>query len=81
MPGGGIESPLPGQIKNSVPVVYLGMSELRGSSEVSARGESYVRPGVEDVVFGYLKLASGQVGHLQRHALAVGHRRQALRHL
>jgi predicted dehydrogenase len=32
--------------------------------EVSARGECYVRPGVEDVVFGYLKLASGQVGHL-----------------
>jgi predicted dehydrogenase len=32
--------------------------------EVSARGESYVRPGVEDVVFGYLKLAGGQVGHL-----------------
>ncbi|HET6848564.1 MAG TPA: Gfo/Idh/MocA family oxidoreductase [Gaiellales bacterium] len=32
--------------------------------EVSARGESYVRPGVEDVVFGYLKLATGQVGHL-----------------
>jgi predicted dehydrogenase len=32
--------------------------------EVSARGESYVRPGVEDVVFGYLKLASGQIGHL-----------------
>ena len=32
--------------------------------EVSARGESYVRPGVEDVVFGYLKLGSGQIGHL-----------------
>jgi predicted dehydrogenase len=32
--------------------------------EVSARGECYVRPGVEDVVFGYVKLASGQVGHL-----------------
>jgi predicted dehydrogenase len=32
--------------------------------EVSARGESYVRPGVEDVVFGYVKLATGQVGHL-----------------
>jgi predicted dehydrogenase len=32
--------------------------------EVSARGECYLRPGVEDVVFGYLKLASGQVGHL-----------------
>jgi predicted dehydrogenase len=32
--------------------------------EVSARGECYVRPGVEDVVFGYLRLASGQIGHL-----------------
>jgi predicted dehydrogenase len=32
--------------------------------EVSARGESYVRPGVEDVVFGYVKLPTGQVGHL-----------------
>jgi predicted dehydrogenase len=32
--------------------------------EVSARGECYIRPGVEDVVFGYVKLASGQVGHL-----------------
>jgi predicted dehydrogenase len=32
--------------------------------EVSARGECYVRPGVEDVVFGYVKLATGQVGHL-----------------
>jgi predicted dehydrogenase len=32
--------------------------------EVSARGECYLRPGVEDVVFGYLKLATGQIGHL-----------------
>ena len=32
--------------------------------EVSARGECYLRPGVEDVVFGYVKLATGQIGHL-----------------
>jgi predicted dehydrogenase len=33
-------------------------------SEVSARGESYLRPGVEDVVFGYLKFPSGLMAHL-----------------
>jgi predicted dehydrogenase len=33
-------------------------------SELQARGESYVRPGVEDVVFGYLKFPSGVVAHL-----------------
>jgi predicted dehydrogenase len=32
--------------------------------EVWARGEAYVRPGVEDVVFGYVKFDSGQIGHL-----------------
>jgi predicted dehydrogenase len=32
--------------------------------ELQARGECYVRPGVEDVVFGYLKFASGVVAHL-----------------
>ena len=32
--------------------------------EVSARGECYLQAGVEDVVFGYLKLPTGQVGHL-----------------
>jgi predicted dehydrogenase len=32
--------------------------------EVWARGEAYVREGVEDVVFGYLKFRSGQIGHL-----------------
>jgi predicted dehydrogenase len=32
--------------------------------EVWARGEAYLQPGVEDVVFGYVKFASGQVGHL-----------------
>ena len=33
-------------------------------TELQARGESYVRPGVEDVVFGYLKFPSGVVAHM-----------------
>ncbi len=32
--------------------------------EVSARGESYLQKGVEDVVFGYIKFPSGMIGHL-----------------
>jgi predicted dehydrogenase len=32
--------------------------------EVSARGECYLQDDVEDVVFGYIKYASGVVGHL-----------------
>ncbi len=32
--------------------------------EVSARGESYLQPGVEDVVFGHLRFPSGILGHL-----------------
>jgi predicted dehydrogenase len=32
--------------------------------EAQARGECYVRPTVEDVVFGYLKFPSGAVAHL-----------------
>jgi predicted dehydrogenase len=32
--------------------------------EAQARGECYVRPHVEDVVFGYLKFPSGAVAHL-----------------
>jgi predicted dehydrogenase len=32
--------------------------------EAQARGECYVRPNVEDVVFGYLKFPSGAVAHL-----------------
>jgi predicted dehydrogenase len=32
--------------------------------EVSARGECYLQPGVEDVVFGYIKFPSGMTGHL-----------------
>jgi predicted dehydrogenase len=33
-------------------------------TELQARGECYVRAGVEDVVFGYLKFPSGVVAHL-----------------
>jgi predicted dehydrogenase len=33
-------------------------------AEAWARGECYVRPGVEDVVFGYLKFPSGVIAHL-----------------
>ncbi len=32
--------------------------------EVWARGAAYVRPSVEDVVFGYIRFGSGQIGHL-----------------
>jgi predicted dehydrogenase len=32
--------------------------------EASAEGACYVRPDVEDVVFGFVKLGNGQVGHL-----------------
>jgi predicted dehydrogenase len=32
--------------------------------EVWSRGEAYVRPNVEDVVFGYIKFDTGQVAHL-----------------
>ncbi len=33
-------------------------------SEVSATGESYLQPGVEDVVFGRIRFPSGVIGHL-----------------
>jgi predicted dehydrogenase len=33
-------------------------------SEVSATGESYLQPGVEDVVFGRIRFPSGIIGHL-----------------
>jgi predicted dehydrogenase len=32
--------------------------------EVWSRGEAYVQPNVEDVVFGYSKFDTGQIGHL-----------------
>ena len=33
-------------------------------SEIAAHGESYMRPGIEDVVFGYLRFPSGRAAHL-----------------
>ena len=32
--------------------------------EVSARGECYLQPGIEDVVFGYVRFPSGMIAHL-----------------
>lgn len=54
--------------------------------EVLARGEAYVRPGVEDVVFGFLRFPSGLSAHLhlswldphkERRFTVVGSRRMA----
>jgi predicted dehydrogenase len=54
--------------------------------EVDARGESYMRPGIEDVVFCYLRFPSGLVAHLhlswldphkERRFTVVGSRRMA----
>jgi predicted dehydrogenase len=54
--------------------------------EVSAHGESYMRPGVEDVVFCYLRFASGLAAHLhlswldphkERRFTVVGSKRMA----
>jgi predicted dehydrogenase len=54
--------------------------------EVSARGESYMRPGIEDVVFGFLRFPSGRAAHLHlswldphkaRRFTVVGSRRMA----
>jgi len=33
-------------------------------TEVSARGESYMQPGIEDVVFGFMRFPSGLAAHL-----------------
>jgi predicted dehydrogenase len=55
--------------------------------EVWARGEAYLQPGVEDVVFGYVKFDTGQIGHLHlswldphkmRKMTVVGSRRMAV---
>jgi len=54
--------------------------------EVEARGESYMRQGIEDVVFGFLRFPSGLAGHLhlswldphkERRFTVVGSRRMA----
>lgn len=55
--------------------------------EVNAFGEAYVRPGVEDVVFGYLRFPSGVAAHLhlswldphkERRITVVGSKRMAV---
>jgi len=55
-------------------------------SEVDARGESYTQPGIEDVVFGYLRFPSGRAAHLhlswldphkERRFTVVGSKRMA----
>lgn len=45
--------------------VYM-LNYLTGEDpmEVSAHGECYLQPGVEDVVFGYIRYPSGVVGHM-----------------
>ena len=54
--------------------------------EMSARGESYMNPGIEDVVFGFLRFRSGLAAHLhlswldphkERRFTIVGDRRMA----
>jgi predicted dehydrogenase len=54
--------------------------------EVEARGEAYMRPGIEDVVFGFLRFPSGRAAHLhlswldphkERRFTVVGSRRMA----
>jgi predicted dehydrogenase len=55
-------------------------------SELDARGESYTQPGIEDVVFGYLRFPSGRAAHLhlswldphkERRFTVVGSKRMA----
>ena len=54
--------------------------------ELDARGESYMQPGIEDVVFGYLRFPSGRAAHLhlswldphkERRFTVVGSKRMA----
>jgi predicted dehydrogenase len=54
--------------------------------EVEARGEAYMRPGIEDVVFGFLRFPSGLAAHMhlswldphkERRFTVVGSRRMA----
>src|ERR687896_1872692 len=64
-------------------VLYLADEE---PIEVEARGESYMREGIEDVVFGFLRFPSGLAAHLhlswldphkERRLTVVGSRRMA----
>jgi predicted dehydrogenase len=64
-------------------VLYLAGEEPH---EIEARGESYMRPGIEDVVFGFLRFPSGLAAHLhlswldphkERRFTVVGSKRMA----
>lgn len=44
--------------------VLLHLLDGEEPSEVTARGEAYMRPGIEDVVFGFLRFDSGRAAHL-----------------
>ncbi len=44
--------------------VVLRLAAGEEPSEISAKGECYMRPGIEDVVFGYLRFPSGLAAHL-----------------
>jgi predicted dehydrogenase len=66
--------------------VLLHLFEGEEPTEVLARGESFVREGVEDVVFCYLRFPSGRVAHMhlswldpnkERRFTVVGSRRMA----
>jgi predicted dehydrogenase len=64
-------------------VLFLAAEE---PCEIEARGESYMRPGIEDVVFAFLRFPSGLAAHLhlswldphkERRLTVVGSRRMA----
>jgi predicted dehydrogenase len=66
--------------------VLLHLFDGEEPAEVLTRGESFVRPGVEDVVFCYLRFPSGRVAHMhlswldphkERRLTVVGSRRMA----
>jgi predicted dehydrogenase len=66
--------------------VLLHLFDGEEPSEVLTRGESFVRPGIEDVVFCYLRFPSGRVAHMhlswldphkERRLTVVGSRRMA----
>jgi predicted dehydrogenase len=66
--------------------VVLHLAGGEEPSELAAHGEAYMRPGVEDVVFGYLRFASGLAAHLhlswldphkERRFTVVGSKRMA----
>jgi predicted dehydrogenase len=66
--------------------VVLHLAGGEEPSELAAHGEAYMRPGVEDVVFGYLRFPSGLAAHLhlswldphkERRFTVVGSKRMA----